>query len=282
MAKPTPPVSAIREYNRFLQKYAETYIKIMREELEHALPELRDVSAREQIHLDDDRMDENIEKRLKRLFQFVTDKMTQLYPDTLLGRWVKQMIGSVNNTSKKNTQRAVTKAYKKKNRRAEVPDFEPLFTDKKLHPFFQNMIDENVGLIRSVHEDKMEALKTKLTFLITKDASHKDIAKELQENFGFAKNKASLIARDQVGKLNGQLAQYRQQQLGGSRYIWHNVHDSRVAGNPSGKYPKAEPSHWAREGKIYSWSKPPKGGHPGQRPRCRCWAEMITDDILGD
>lgn len=65
--------------------------------------------------------------------------------------------------------------------------------------------------------------------------------------------------------------------LGIKKYRWRHSRDERVRGNPGGKYPKARPSHWAREGKIYSWNDPPPGGHPGMDYQCRCTAEPVFE-----
>jgi len=48
----------------------------------------------------------------------------------------------------------------------------------------------------------------------------------------------------------------------GLRYTWRTVGDDRV-----------RPEHAARDGKIFDWSNPPDGGHPGEAENCRCWAE---------
>jgi uncharacterized protein with gpF-like domain len=57
-------------------------------------------------------------------------------------------------------------------------------------------------------------------------------------------------------------------------------------GNPSGLYPhwhRQHGDHYAREGKVYSWDKPPADGHPGTPIGCRCFAQTIinVDAILG-
>lgn len=47
-------------------------------------------------------------------------------------------------------------------------------------------------------------------------------------------------------------------------YIWRTRDDNNVRSH-----------HANREGMIFQWSKPPKGGHPGSEPNCRCWAEPL-------
>lgn len=85
------------------------------------------------------------------------------------------------------------------------------------------------------------------------------------------------IARDQTQRLIADQTAARHEELSIRRYVWATSLDERVRGNPGGLYPNANPSHWARERKVFSWAKPPKGGHPGEAAFCRCWAEPVID-----
>lgn len=83
------------------------------------------------------------------------------------------------------------------------------------------------------------------------------------------KNRARLIASDQVGKLNGELTELRQTNLGVESYTWRTSLDERV-----------RPTHDDREGKVYKWTDPPPDGNPGESIRCRCYASPLFDDIF--
>jgi SPP1 gp7 family putative phage head morphogenesis protein len=83
---------------------------------------------------------------------------------------------------------------------------------------------------------------------------------------GVNEKRAALIACDQVGKLNSQLAQYEQVNQGVDSYIWQTMMDNRV-----------RPEHAERQGKRYYWNDPPSGGHPGWSYRCRCVAIPLYD-----
>lgn len=50
-------------------------------------------------------------------------------------------------------------------------------------------------------------------------------------------------------------------------YIWRTQGDGKV-----------RESHAARDGEVFSWDSPPDGGHPGEAPNCRCWAEDVEDN----
>jgi SPP1 gp7 family putative phage head morphogenesis protein len=83
-------------------------------------------------------------------------------------------------------------------------------------------------------------------------------------------NRAELIARDQSGKLFGQLNQLRQTELGLEQYTWRGVLDDRE-----------RESHRENEGQVFSWNKPPsQTGHPGQDYQCRCIAEPVLTGLM--
>lgn len=89
------------------------------------------------------------------------------------------------------------------------------------------------------------------------------IEREVREQWPKVENRAKLIARDQVNKLNGNLTRTRQTSLGIKQYIWRTSLDERV-----------RDSHLAKEGRVFKWSEPPADtGHPGQDIQCRCTAE---------
>lgn len=110
------------------------------------------------------------------------------------------------------------------------------------------------------------------------------LTKRLQKIGNITDNRAKLIARDQTSKLASDLNRIRQLEAGIQGYLWRNSQDIRVVGNPAGLYPKGNSkheNHWEREGKKYSWDKPPSDGHPGQPINCRCRAEpeIILDEL---
>lgn len=83
-------------------------------------------------------------------------------------------------------------------------------------------------------------------------------------------SRARLIARDQVSKLNGNLTQERQTDLGVSGYIWRTVGDERV-----------RDTHESNDGQLFSWDNPPaETGHPGEDYQCRCWAEPVLPEFV--
>lgn len=89
-----------------------------------------------------------------------------------------------------------------------------------------------------------------------------------------AANRINRGGEEAVSKLNSVLTRERQKSIGANEYIWETQRDERVRGNPNGLYPKAKPSHFHRQGKIFSFDRPPEGGNPGEAEGCRCWARL--------
>lgn len=83
-------------------------------------------------------------------------------------------------------------------------------------------------------------------------------------------SRAALIARDQVGKLFGDINKQRQTNLGVTRYVWRTVRDNRV-----------REEHEALDGDSISWDSPPTDGHPGEAVNCRCYADPDFSELLG-
>lgn len=266
---PLSPDPAEREYYRNLRRYAEAYERFMRKGLEDLVPSLRETASSEIPRADslETRLDANIEKRLRDLFGWVNRQLEREFPEDLLKRWSWYMVDHVNKIGKKSIAKLLGSAK---------VEAEPLMRDGELTPYFQNVVDENVGLIRSIGRRDLEPFKDQLVYLITSDAPQDTIREAIQRNFGITRNRARLIARDQVGKLNGKVTQYRQQSIGGKRYIWDGVDDGRERDD-----------HKRLNGKVFEWSKPPivdrrtgRRGHPGEDYQCRCRARMVLEDVI--
>lgn len=136
----------------------------------------------------------------------------------------------------------------------------------------------NADLIVSLCQDQIDDLRK--TIIEPNTALRvEELAKLIQDRFGVKDSRAELIARDQTLKLNGQLTEANMRTAGVSRYIWTTSKDERVRGNPDGKYPDADPSHYAQDGQIYSWDDPPETGHPGQDFQCRCTPYPLIEGI---
>lgn len=141
----------------------------------------------------------------------------------------------------------------------------------------QAALQRNVSAVRGLTGDVARRLEANLLDALTKGLANREIEKIISAEFGIARRRVKLIARDQAASFNGDLNRIRQQAMGVTEYVWSTSLDERVRGNPEGRYPNARPSHWAREGKTFKWSDPPSDGHPGQPINCRCTARAVIE-----
>ena len=134
----------------------------------------------------------------------------------------------------------------------------------------QIWVNQNIELIHSIDRRTLESIRYTLSENIIRAVDRKILVEELTDSITHMaevnEKRAALIACDQVGKLNSQLAQLEQMNQGCDSYIWQTMMDNRV-----------RPEHAARQGKRFYWSDPPSDGHPGWAYRCRCSAAGCYD-----
>jgi len=170
-----------------------------------------------------------------------------------------------------------------------------------LRDLIQGWVSNNTTLIKNLQNNTLNDITNILINGIQEGRKNTTIAKQLIQQTNLealnlkptdskvsalakAKKRAKFIAVDQVGKINGQLTERRQTDIGIQEYIWRNADDIRVRGRPDGLYPNSKYDHWKRDGKVYSWVDPdkqPPDGHPGWPIRCRCYAEANFSSIEG-
>lgn len=136
------------------------------------------------------------------------------------------------------------------------------------------MREDNIRLIEDAGRDFID--KVRGVFAKSEGLRVEEIVKLLQRVAGASESRARLIGVDQTLKLSSALTQARQVAAGVQTYRWSTSRDERVRGDPGGLYPKADPSHYALEGQVFSWDDPPEAGtdgepaHPGEAINCRC------------
>lgn len=149
--------------------------------------------------------------------------------------------------------------------------------ERALEPFVQDFIAENVKLVKSVGFDQLDKLRTIISEHTGAGGTVQPLRNKLMDAFGLTRQRANLIARDQILKAAGKTNELRQKQVGITGYTWSTSHDERV-----------RPDHAALDGETFSWSDPPvvdeKSGrraHPGLDYCCRCVAIPNVAQLLG-
>lgn len=148
--------------------------------------------------------------------------------------------------------------------------------DEKLAARAESFVHTNVGLIKNMSHDLVGRVERSALAAVQDGTLADDYAETLRDQFDFPEARATLIARDQVGKLYGQTNADRQQGLGITGFYWRTSMDERVRS-----------SHAELEGQRFAYADPPENDDgepilPGKEIQCRCTAEPDFSDILGD
>jgi hypothetical protein len=172
-------------------------------------------------------------------------------------------------------------------------------------PFARDIwVNKNYGLIKDTLMKQYIGQVNDLTEKAVKSGwSVSQLTKQIQDlDHKITKSKANFIARDQIGKLNGEISQRRMEDMGLTMYIWETSGDERVRGTPKaegGKYPDAIPSHYLMNKLLCRWDDPtvysedggktwidrPSGAvqlHPGFDYLCRCTAVSYWEELAGE
>lgn len=131
-------------------------------------------------------------------------------------------------------------------------------------------ITANVSLIQSIPLQYQQRLESIVLTGLQDGKGYGWIDDEIKALGQSTDARARLIARDQMGKLNGRFNELRQQSLGITHYYWSTSNDERV---------RARHRRW--DGDLIAWDNPPPDGHPGQAIQCRCTPIPALDDLLG-
>lgn len=146
-------------------------------------------------------------------------------------------------------------------------------SETKVKPTLERFAKTNSKLIKSIKTDYIKQVEQVVTEAVVSGMRAETLEKSIRERGEVSESRAKLIARDQVGKLTGQLDKVRQQGLGLTGYIWQTVNDNRV-----------RDLHESRQGVSFSWDDPPRktpdDGAPGEPINCRCYAEPDVESLL--
>lgn len=127
-------------------------------------------------------------------------------------------------------------------------------------------IEWNVALVKDVSDDLRRKISNAVFSGFQARKPAREVAKEIREATGMARQRSLRIAADQTVKLGSRLNEARQRQAGLDHFKWRH----------SGKRHPRE-HHEARDGKVYRWegSGIPSEDMPGVPPFCGCTAQGV-------
>ena len=146
-----------------------------------------------------------------------------------------------------------------------------LSIEKSTRDVVPPFVTENVALVRTLPDRCHDRLASLVEDAFSSGMRPETLADRIAELEDISDSDAMRIARDQIGKLNGEFNMLRQTDLGVERYVWRTMNDNRV-----------RDEHQDREGETFAWDDPPEGGHPGEDIQCRCYAEPDFSGIVAD
>jgi SPP1 gp7 family putative phage head morphogenesis protein len=243
-----PTTIALRYYDAIHARAVAPAADLVRARL---LPELPSLLARH----DDVRHDVRASEILGKIAREIADKLNP----SELGSFVKRYGAETSKFQREQLHRQL---------RAGL-GINVVAADPDLNAVLERFAAENVALIRSLPTRYLDDVETRVARAVRTGARAEDVAAELEARLGVAEDRARLIARDQIGKLNGELNKTRQEALGVDAFVWRTSRDERV-----------RPAHAAREGKSFMWTEPPADGIPGEAVNCRCFAEPSLTALL--
>jgi SPP1 gp7 family putative phage head morphogenesis protein len=129
---------------------------------------------------------------------------------------------------------------------------------------------DQVRLIKSLPLEAAEQVHEKTLSGISQGKRYSSIIDEIRELGTISRNRATLIARTEVGRTASNLTQARATFIGSEGYIWRTSRDAGV-----------RPTHVEQDGRYIRWDNPPKTDanlapyHAGCGPNCRCYAEPV-------
>ncbi|AYJ87655.1 hypothetical protein D3Y57_19165 [Sphingomonas paeninsulae] len=127
----------------------------------------------------------------------------------------------------------------------------------------ETVVARNVALIRDVSAQAQGRISDSVFRGLQKRSAAVEVAKEIREATGMARDRSIRIAGDQSKKLTSKLDQERQQQAGLEKFEW--VHGGSQ--NP-------RPEHEELDGQIFSYAEPPSS-LPGEEINCSCRAGPV-------
>lgn len=262
MGKIQPPLSIERDYLRFLVQYLDDMYEILNDRL---IKNLHRFAGQLDLNRPDGtRQDSSITEQLLALMDETRLQFAQEYSDEEIRRIARSKGVQVSTYNEKVFKQGIKR----------IAGVDVFFSQPYLADQLALFTIQNTNLIKSLRDDTLNKVQTTVFEGMKSGLRVEELAKDIRGQIdpwvGNVRARAELIARDQIGKLNGQLNFLRQSELGIRRYRWRTVGDERV-----------RDSHDAKNGQIFSWDDAPADtGHPGEDFQCRCQAEPVFEDLV--
>lgn len=257
---PKHPISVEREYARAIGEYVTFLSDLIKQCLLPALPQLvSQADFNKPTQVKSDAYSDELDALMNGINLAIDERYTQ--------DEIKNLAKLYGQSTARMNKSIIANNIKR------VVGVDVFMGDAYLADTMANFASLNARLITSIKDDAIKKVTTMAYNGFNTGMRAETLSDEILEyidpRVGNIRARANLIARDQISKLNGQLTELRQADLGINRYRWRTTGDDAV-----------RPSHQALDGKIFSWDDPPEVGHPGEDYQCRCYAEPVLEDLV--
>lgn len=260
---PRLPIAIENVYNSFLKEMMRYVYKITNQQAKPIKSSFFTQKEKENTI----RTDDNEAKEIVKIFNELKKKYKNRYTDKRLRREAEKLFNQTNEFNRLEQSRMLNAQTKNLTQKQISNEIVLSNTSQKITATKQVFIENNIKLIESIPNKFFSDLEQDVMRIVEKQGRAKELAEQLTKRYGASKKKADLISRDQISKLNGNLAQQRQEDVGVTEYIWETSQDERVRS-----------SHASKQGKVFKWNDPPSDtGHPAEDFRCRCVAIGILE-----
>lgn len=141
----------------------------------------------------------------------------------------------------------------------------PFRQSNQLENFARGVIADQVDLIKTLPKRHFEDIEDLVFKAVDEGWSTDRLAGSIPRSGSNARFNATRIARDQTGRVTGELTKKRHNQAGLKRGVWDTIGDTRV-----------RPDHERLNGRTFIWEEGagPAGIIPGEEIMCRCVAQV--------
>lgn len=169
-------------------------------------------------------------------------------------------------------RRFVTTANNSNRRRTERDLGINIYSDSQtLQDYLAASTADNVALIKSIPSQYLTQVESIVMANVRAGGRPSNIAKALQQQLGVTERRAKMIARDQVNKINSNLASMRIKDVGYKYFKWETSNDERVRD----RHEDVSKRVTAYGKGVYRFDNPPIVDQnlpqlPGEPIQCRC------------
>lgn len=172
----------------------------------------------------------------------------------------------------------------KKGINVTVPISSPWWNDMK-----KSWMETNYILITSNARNFVSKINTLTEQAIVSGWGVTQLKKEIMKATESLSDKhCKLLARDQIGKLNGRINQNQMQEIGLDLYVWDTSHDDRVRESHAlmqGLLCRWDDANLCSYDNGKTWEERPSGAvrlHPGEDIQCRCSGLVYFPELIAE